>query len=129
MHIEESMDIAFDETNKNMQESNKTGPDDEVPTVQSIGIDLYIDSEKSTQLQKNQSVELGIKSIESDPDAKEIRSKLPKEWWVPRNLSLDNVIGQMQKGVSTRRSLNHFCEHMTFFISSRTQDSSWSFRI
>jgi len=74
------MDIAFDETNKNMQESNKTGPDDEVPTVQSIGIDLYIDSEKSTQLQKNQSVELGIKSIESDPDAKEIRSKLPKEW-------------------------------------------------
>ena len=33
---------------------------------------------------------------------------------MPRNLSLDNVIGQVQKGVSTRRSLNYFCEHMAF---------------
>ena len=31
---------------------------------------------------------------------------------MPRNLSLDNVIGQVQK--STRRLLNHFCEHMAF---------------
>ena len=33
---------------------------------------------------------------------------------MPKNLSLDNVIGQVQKGVSTRRSLNHFCKHMAF---------------
>jgi len=33
---------------------------------------------------------------------------------VPKNLSLDNVIVQVQRGVSTRRSSNQFCEHMTF---------------
>jgi len=33
---------------------------------------------------------------------------------MPRNLSLDNVIGQVQRAVSTRRLLNHFCEHLAF---------------
>jgi len=28
---------------------------------------------------------------------------------------LDNVIGQVHKGVSTRSTLNQFCEHMTLF--------------
>ena len=35
---------------------------------------------------------------------------------MPKNLSLDNVIGQVQRGVSTRRSLNHFCEHLEFVL-------------
>jgi len=39
---------------------------------------------------------------------------LPQEWRVPRNMSLDNVIGQIYKGVSTRKSLNLLCEHMAF---------------
>ena len=34
MLVEESMHIAFDETNKNMHESTKTSADDEVPTGQ-----------------------------------------------------------------------------------------------
>jgi len=61
-----------------------------------------------------------------------IRSELPKEWRVPRNLSLDNVIGQVQKGVSTRSTLNQFCEHMAFVsqtepktVVDALEDSSW----
>ena len=39
---------------------------------------------------------------------------LPQELRVPRDLSLDNVIGQIHKGVSTRKSLNLLCELMAF---------------
>ncbi|XP_068466648.1 uncharacterized protein [Phaseolus vulgaris] len=39
---------------------------------------------------------------------------LPKEWKTPRDLTLDNVIGNIEKRVSTRKSLNNFCEAMTF---------------
>ena len=51
---------------------------------------------------------------------------------MPRNLSLDNVIRQVQKGVSTRRSLNHFCEHMAFvsqvepkIVTEALEDNNW----
>jgi len=51
---------------------------------------------------------------------------------VPKNLSLDNIIGQVQKGVSTRRSLNQFYEHMAFVSQVDTksvvdalEDSNW----
>jgi len=51
---------------------------------------------------------------------------------VTKNLSLDNVIGQVQKGVSTRRSLNHFIEHTTFVsqvepktVADALEDSNW----
>jgi len=51
---------------------------------------------------------------------------------VPRNLSLDNVIGQVQKGVSSRKSLNHFFEHMTFVsqveprtVTEALEDNNW----
>jgi len=37
---------------------------------------------------------------------------LPKEWRTLRGLTLDNVIGNIEKGVSTRNSLNNFCEMM-----------------
>jgi len=51
---------------------------------------------------------------------------------VLRNISLDNIIGEVQKGVSTRRSLNHFCEHMTFVsqvepktVADALEDNNW----
>jgi len=51
---------------------------------------------------------------------------------VPKNLSLDNVIGQVQRGVSTRSSLNQFCEHMEFVsqvepktVADTLEDNNW----
>jgi len=58
-----------------------------------------------------QSSDLEIQSIESVAETSIINFELPREWRVPKNLSLDC---QVQKEVSTRRSLNHFYEHMTF---------------
>jgi len=57
---------------------------------------------------------------------------LPLEWRVPRDLSLDNVIGEIHRGVSTRSSLNLLCEHMAFVsqiepksIQEALSDSNW----
>jgi len=47
MLVEESMHIAFNETNQNMQESPKIGTDDEVPNVQQVDIGLENNTEKN----------------------------------------------------------------------------------
>ena len=39
---------------------------------------------------------------------------LPKDWKVPKDLSIDNIIGQIQRGVSTRRHVADFCNHSAF---------------
>ena len=51
---------------------------------------------------------------------------------MPRNLSLDNVIGQVHKGVSTRSTLNRFYKHMAFVsqsepktVADALEDSNW----
>ena len=39
---------------------------------------------------------------------------LPKEWKEPKDLSIENIIGDIAKGVSTRHWLNLFCEFYAF---------------
>ena len=39
---------------------------------------------------------------------------LPKEWRAPRDLSVDNIIKDIEKGLTTRHSLNLFYEHTAF---------------
>ena len=57
---------------------------------------------------------------------------LPKEWKTPRDLTVDNVIGNIEKGVTTRKSLNNFCETMVFVsqvepknLNEALKDSNW----
>jgi len=40
MLVEESMHIAFDETNQNMQKNSKTSADDEFPNIQQVDTGL-----------------------------------------------------------------------------------------
>ena len=56
MLVEESMHIAFDETNQNMQESPKTGVEDEVPTKQLVDIGLEKKTEEASKLPEIQSI-------------------------------------------------------------------------
>jgi len=108
------MHIAFDETNQNMQESFKIDTNDEVSNIQQIDNGLENKIEETGKPLEIQSTGPQNQSTESRASIEVINPGLPREWRVPKNLSLDNVIGQVQKGVSTRRSLNQFFEHMAF---------------
>jgi len=93
-----------------VQESIKITTDDDELVNQKIVTDQLGKSVKDNQSDEAQSIEPLL--IESGTGAATTSTELPREWRVPRNLSLDNIIGQVQKGVTTRRSINNFCEHM-----------------
>jgi len=114
MLVEESVHVNFDETNQDMQERSKTCADDEIPIIQQAGTELENKTEETTVLPEIQSTEPEDQSVEQGVITDRIIFGLPKKCRVPRNLSLDNVIGQVQKGISTRSTLNQFCEDMAF---------------
>jgi len=119
MLIEESVHVNFDETNQVMQERSKTCADDEIPIIQQAGTELENKTEETSVLPEIQSTEPEDQPAEQEVVTDKISAGLPMGWRVPRNLSLDNVIGQVQKGVSTRSALNQFCEHMV--VVSQTE--------
>ena len=47
-------------------------------------------------------------------DTTQENGNLPKEWKTSRNHPLDNIIGDISKGVTTRHSLKDLCNNMAF---------------
>jgi len=45
-----------------------------------------------------------------------INPKLPREWRTPRDLTLENVIGNIEKGVSTKKFLNKFLKQCHLYL-------------
>ena len=132
MVVEESMHVAFDETDQKVQESIEITADDDEPVNQKIVTDQLGKSVKDNQSDEAQSIEPQDQSIESGTGVAATSTELPREWRVPRNLSLDNIIGQVQKGVTTKRSMNHFWKHMAFVsqvepksMGEALEDSNW----
>ena len=75
---------------------------------------------------RNQSAEKEIQSVE-----KATNNNLPKEWIEPRGLSKDNIIGDIEQGVSTRHKLAFF-QHVAFVFQIEPKnmndplcDSNW----
>ena len=85
--------------------SQNSADDEEAERLQGL-------KETVTEQNENRTEKLG--TAEKEINLFEHQIDLPLEWIVPRNLSLDNVIGEIHRGVSTRSSLNLLCEHMAF---------------
>jgi len=78
-------------------------------------------------VQKKQPVDCSKQPIEIQQ-----QSELPKEWRIPRDLSVENIIGQIKEGVSTRSSISNFCRHTAFVsqiepksIDEALKDEKW----
>ena len=84
-----------------------------------------------TILQKNQSIDFDATDSSAVKESV-VNVGFPKEWKTPRDLTLDNVIGKIEKEVSTRNSLNNFCKTMAFVsqvepknLEETLQDNNW----
>ena len=116
--VEESVHVVFDEVDRRVNQIPKTSAEKD---EQSISLEkLEICAEK-------QPVDSQKKPIEILQ-----QSELPKEWRIPRDLSVDNIIGQIKEGVSTRSSISNFCRHTAFVsqiepksIKEALDDEKW----
>ena len=96
--VEESMHAVFDEADHSISKTVADDLDcDEFKSVLNQNESIHIDTADSHVMQEP-TVSVG----------------LPKEWKTSRDLTPDNVIGNIENGVSTRKSLNNFCETMAF---------------
>jgi len=118
MTVEESVHIVFYESNHVAQESRKNFAEDD---------EQIISIEKLESCPEKQSIESANQPIEILQQC-----DLPKEWRILRDLSVDNIIGQIQKGVSTRNFVSNLCKHMAFLsqiepksVGEALKDESW----
>jgi len=88
MIVEESVHVVFDKVDRRINQIPKTSAEED---EQSISLEkLEICVEKQPVDSQKQPIEILQ------------QSELPKEWRIPRDLSVDNIIGQIKEGVCTR---------------------------
>ena len=101
MTIEESIHVTFDETN-----------------ITSLRKEFLDDIANSLEGTHNEERNLKRKRDEENKDVQDDivqeNDDLPKEWKTSRNHPLDNIIGDISKGITTRHSLNDLCNNMSF---------------
>nr|KYP55915.1 Retrovirus-related Pol polyprotein from transposon TNT 1-94 [Cajanus cajan] len=114
--VEESVHVVFDETNK--QETKQI----EIQDLTDLLDQPPLESEPSEKPKESESIETTKKTSE----------QLPKEWKTSKDLSIENIIGNIAKGVSTRRSIKNICNTMAFvsqvkpkIINEALHDEHW----
>nr|KYP31467.1 Copia protein [Cajanus cajan] len=96
--VEESFYVVFDETNK--QETKQT----EIEDLTDLLDQPPLESEPNEK----------PKESESNETTENTSEQLPKEWKTSRDLSMENKIGNIVKGVLTRRAIKNICNAMDF---------------
>jgi len=98
--VEESVHVVCDETNSIVQENSLEDKD--------AGFqDKEITLEDETKVEE---IEQSKEIIAAPP------KDLPRERRTQKDLSLDNIIGEISKGVSTRPRLKILCNNVAFFL-------------
>ena len=96
LKIEEFVHVVFDKSNP-QKEGKVSVFDDDVGSPREVF---------------PRSEEVVINKPQEGPSSQ--HNYLPKEWRAPKDFFIDNIIEDIEKGVTTRHSLNLFCEHTTF---------------
>jgi len=89
MTVEESMHVVFDKTNPKLQDQVSKNADEE---------DLL--QEQISAIEKSTAAGNQLAKKEKQSTEKAADNKLPKDWIQPRGLSKDNIIGDINQGVS-----------------------------
>jgi len=118
MTVEESVHVVFDKVDRRISQIPKIRAEED---EQSISLEkLEIFAEKQPVDSQKQPIEILQ------------QSELPKEWRILRDLSVDNIIGQIKEGVSTRSSISNYCRHTAFVseiepksIEEALKDEKW----
>ena len=100
MTIEESIHVSFDE-------SNAISPTKDI-------LDDVAESLEQMHIHGQDSKGKGKGSNEDPPEEAKSNDELPKEWKASKDHPLDNIIGDISKGVTTRHSLKDLCNNMAF---------------
>lgn len=100
MNIEESIHVTFDESNAIL--STKNMLDDIADSLEHMNI--HEQDFKGNDKGNN----------EDPPEEGKSNDVLPREWKTSRDHPLDNIIGDISKGVTTRHSLKDLCNNMAF---------------
>ena len=118
MTIEESIHVSFEESN---------------PKRLGKEIDDLADELEKIHLNGESKDKEEPASSSHQEDERSIENELPKEWRVPKHHSLDQVIGEVTQGVTTRNSLRNACNHLAFVsqiepqnINDALNDEHWS---
>jgi len=98
--VEESIHVIFYETKNCEQVAAKINIEEDDQNLFLKNLDNI------TEIQPIESSIQPIKTLQQDD--------LPKDWKVPKDLSIDYIIGQIHKGVSTRRHVAKFYNHSAF---------------
>ena len=101
MNIEESIHVSFDE-------SNVISPRKDVLDDVSDFLEEIHTHERDSKRKRDES------NKDSQDYETQANNDLPKEWKASRNHPLDNIIGDISKGVTTRHSLKDLCNNMAF---------------
>ena len=100
MNIEESIHVTFDESNAILSRKNM--------------LDDIADSLEHMNIHEQDSKGNDKGNNEDPPEEVKSNDELPREWKASRDHPLDNIIGDISKGVTTRHSLKDLCNNMAF---------------
>ena len=100
MTIEESIHVSFDE-------SNAISPRKDI-------LDDIAESLEQMHIHGQDSKGKGEGSNEDPPVEVKANNDFPREWKTSRDHPLDNIIGDISTGVTTRQFLKYLCNNMVF---------------
>ena len=128
MTMEESIHVAFDETNRCCARKDF---DENVENFDSLNLNGE-DKEKDLNEASTSSTKDSVQVEEIEPSQAQINA-LPKDWRTSKDHPLDNVIGDVSKGVTTRSTFRNLFAYSAFVsqiepstIESAIDDEHWA---